>query len=184
MEQTHWAGRIHFKYMINSDDIKKIEKLVEEFFQKMTISARINIKVDSSILEDSSLGDSGAAKNQNRDVLGLNIKIDDPQILIGERGQTLNETQRLLRVVLNKKLDKIFYLNLDINDYKKKKTEYLKSLAKDLADEVVLTKEKKVLSPMPSYERRIIHEELAIRTDVVAESEGEEPYRMVVIKPR
>jgi spoIIIJ-associated protein len=76
----------------------------------------------------------------------------------------------------------IFYFNLDINDYKKQKIEYLKNTAKSLADQVVQTKEDKVLLPMSSYERRIIHAELAQRTDVITESQGEGLDRHIVIK--
>ncbi len=148
-------------------DLNKIKEAVEEFFEKMTI---ITSKIE--------IGFSSA------DVVDVNIKLEEPQILIGERGQTLFEIQRLLRTILNKRLQKIFYLNLDINDYKSKKIEYLKGLAKDLADEAVLTKEEKVLSPMPAYERRIIHTELAQRQDVITESQGEGFDRHIVIKPR
>jgi spoIIIJ-associated protein len=81
-------------------------------------------------------------------------------------------------------LQKIFYLNLDIDDYKKKKIEYLKYLAKDLADQVSLTKEEKVLLPMSSYERRIIHSELSQRIDVTTESRGDGFERHIVIKPK
>jgi spoIIIJ-associated protein len=167
--------------MLNQDDIKKIKEGAEEFFQKMTISAKVDTKVDMSELEDI-LQEKDNKSEYN--IVDLNIRIDEPQILIGEKGQTLNEIQKILKAVLNKKLGKIFYLNIDINDYKKKKTEYLKDLAHDLADEVVLNKEPKILSPMSSYERRVIHMELANRTDIKTESEGEEPYRRVVIKPR
>ena len=140
---------------------------------------------------------SSAEKNQNDprgltgeqpteypDVVNLDIKLEEPQILIGQGGQTLFEIQRLLRTILNKKLQKVFYLNLDINDYKKKKIEYLKDLAKNLADQVSLTKEEKVLMPMSPYERRIIHAELSKRTDVATDSQGEGFDRHVVIKPK
>jgi len=170
--------------MITSDDLKKIEEGVEEFFQKMTIDARVDIKINISELGDILQEKNSTTNKRIYDAVELNIRIDDPQILIGERGQTLNEIQKLLKAILNKRTGKIFYLNLDINDYKKKKMEYLKDLARDLADEVVLSKEPKTLSPMSSYERRIIHIELADRTDIKTESEGEEPYRMVVIKPK
>jgi len=104
--------------------------------------------------------------------------------LIGQQGQTLFEIQRLLRTILSRKLKKIFYLNLDINDYKKKKIEYLKDMAKDVADQVAMTKEEKALSPMSAYERRVIHAELAQRTDVATESRGDSFDRHIVIKPR
>ncbi len=156
--------------MLNKSDINEIKNKAEEFFEKMTIAAS-GIDADFS-----STGD--------KDVVNLNVKLEEPQILIGQGGQTLSETQRLLKTILNKKLQKIFYLNLDINDYKKKKVEYLKGLAKDLADEVAMTKEEKVLLPMPAYERRIIHAELAQRTDIATESQGEGIDRHIVIKPR
>ncbi|MEK7562197.1 MAG: R3H domain-containing nucleic acid-binding protein [Patescibacteria group bacterium] len=152
--------------MTNQEDNKKIKKIAEEFFKKMTIAP---IAIEVGFLDE---------------IVSLDIKLEEPQILIGEKGQTLFEIQRLLKTILNKKLQKIFYLNLDINDYKKKKTEYLKDLAKSLADEVTLTREEKILLPMPSYERRIIHTELSQRTDIITESQGEGPDRHIIIKPK
>ena len=75
-----------------------------------------------------------------------------------------------------------FYIDLDINDYKKKKIEYLKETARAVADEVALTKKEKYLPSMPPYERRIIHMELASRSDVTTESIGQEPERKIVIR--
>ena len=86
-------------------------------------------------------------------------------------------------MILNKKIQQAFYLNLDINDYKKKKIEYLESLAKTFADEVVASKEEKELPPMPPYERRIIHAQLSERKDIATESRGEGMDRHIVIKP-
>lgn len=147
-----------------------IKKSVEEFFEKMTVTV-------SSM-------EAGCLSAEDKDIVNLNIKLDEPQILIGQGGQTLFEIQRLLKTILNKKIKKIFYLNLDINDYKKQKVEYLKDLAKSVADQAILTKEEKTLMPMSSYERRIVHSELAQREDVVTESQGEGFDRHVVIKPR
>ncbi len=158
--------------MITQEDVKKIKDTTEEFLEKMTIKAQT---VEASFLEQ----EPGSA-----DVVNIEIKLEEPQILIGERGQTLFEIQRLLRSVLIKKLQKIFYLNLDINDYKKKKNEYLKDSAKNLADEVALSREEKVLLPMSAYERRIIHTELSKRTDIITESRGEGPDRHIVIRPK
>lgn len=158
--------------MIKPKDTKKIKELVEEFFQKMTIQVTTEV---SPPREES---------EQEQPTVDINIKTEKPRILIGEKGQTLVETQRILGKLLNKKSENRFYINLDINDYKKKKIDYLKDLARDLADEVSLTKKEKILSPMNSYERRIIHLELLEREDVKTESEGEEPKRKVIIKPR
>lgn len=169
--------------MITSDDIKKIKENIEEFFQKMTINAVVETKTAILELEDI-LKDEKNKKEQGREVVDLIVRVDDPQILIGEKGQTLAEVQRILKMFLNKRMSRDFYLNLDVNDYKKKKMEYLKDLARDLADEVAGSREPKILSPMSSFERRVIHAELSGRTDIKTESEGEEPYRKVVIRPR
>jgi len=97
----------------------------------------------------------------------------------------LAEVQRLLKVILKKQIipEEPFYVDLDINDYKKKKIEYLKEVARTTADEVTLTKKEKHLPPMSAFERRIIHLELASREDIITESIGLEPERKVVIGP-
>ncbi len=156
--------------MISQEEIKKIKELSKEFFEKMTIEVS-DIEADFSVLG-------------NNDIAKLRIRMDEPQILIGEAGQTLAELQRILKLLFNKKLQKLFYLDFDINGYKEKKADYLRKMAKDLADEVALTKEEKVLLPMPAFERRIIHSELSKRTDITTESQGEGEDRHVVIKPR
>jgi len=166
--------------MLNQTDTEKIKETVNDFFQKTTILTHQVEVVLSCVQKEPAEKEGGATS----DVVELNIRLEEPQILIGEKGQTLIEIQRLLKIILNKKLQKIFYLNLDINDYKKKKIEYLKDLANDLANEVVLTKEEKVFSPMSAYERRIIHTELTGRTDIFTESEGYGADRRVVIRPR
>lgn len=168
--------------MIERDEVSKIKEAIEAFFEKMTIEVT-NMEI-SLFSEKKNLQNSQDLNEEDRDVVNLDIKTEEPQILIGQGGQTLFEIQRLLKIVLNKKLQKIFYLNLDINSYKKKKIEYLKDLAKDLADQVSLNKEEQVLPAMPAYERRIIHAELSQRTDVSTESQGDGFDRHVVIKPK
>jgi len=151
--------------MLSQSNLKKIKKITEDFFKKTTFGVEIEI-------------------NPQRELtLPINLKTDQPQILIGEGGQTLTEIQHLLNAILKRKIKESFYIDLDINDYKKKKIEYLKELAKTLADEVALTKKEKWLPSMPAHERRIIHLELAERKDVTTESVGEEPDRKVVIRP-
>jgi len=152
--------------MINQNDLIKIKEVANHFFSKMTINV---LRIEATIEEDT---------------VNLSIKVDNPQIIIGQQGQTLFEIQRLLRIILNKKLQKSFYLNLDINNYKVQKIDYLIDLARSSADQVVLTKEEKSLLPMPAYERRIIHAELSKRTDVITESHGEKENRHIVIKPK
>lgn len=153
--------------MSKRTELKKIKQIVKQFFEKMCFDVEIEL---------------GPQKDSTLPIL---IKSEEPKILIGERGQTLSEIQRLLRIILRKGLKKEmpFYINLDVNDYKKKKTDYLKELARSAADDVVLSKKQKELSPMPAFERRIIHLELAERDDVATESFGMEPERKVIVRP-
>jgi len=163
--------------MTSLEKKEEIKKTTTEFFEKLTIPIN-DLKVN--IIEKESVQES----DQNREsVVEIKIRVDDPQILIGERGLTLNEIQRLLGIILNRKAEKKFYVNIDINEYKEKKIDYLKNIAKEIADEVSFTKKEKTLPPMSSYERRIIHTELADYPGVSTESQGEGPDRRVVIKP-
>jgi spoIIIJ-associated protein len=150
---------------MNPQDLEKIKKTTEEFFKKTTFEVEIEINPQKEL------------------TLSINLKTDQPQILIGEGGQTLTEIQHLLKAILKRKIKEPFYIDLDINNYKKKKIEYLKELARTVADEVALTKKEKILASMPAHERRIIHLELAGRSDVTTESIGQEPERKVVIRP-
>ncbi len=152
--------------MFKSEETKKIEEFIDEFFKKMSF----NVEIEQI--------------NINDQVISVSVKTDMPQILIGENGQTLLEIQRLLKLILKKQVSDQFYLDIDINNYKKQKKEYLKEMAKAAADEVGLFKKEKELLPMPAFERRIIHTELSERNDVVSESIGEGKDRRVVIKPR
>lgn len=147
--------------MKNYDIIKKI---IEDFFEKTTF----NLALDIVLKED--------------ETIFINIQAENPQILIGEGGQTINEIQLLLRAILRRKIKDLFYLELDINDYKKRKNEYLREMAFSIADEVALLKEEKELEPMPAHERRIIHLALAERKDVVAKSVGDGLRRRIVIQ--
>ncbi len=151
--------------MISKESLEKIRKITKEFFQKTTFDVSLHFST------------------QEENTLLVEIKTEDPQILIGERGQTLADIQHLLKIILRKKTEELFYVNIDINDYKKKKAEYLKELANSVADDVILTKEEKALSPMRAFERRIVHMELAERSGVITESIGERDERKIVIKP-
>lgn len=153
--------------MISLSNLEKIKKEVEEFFGKMTFTTEIQ---HLSLKEQT---------------LTLNLKVEEPQILIGEGGETLLEIQHLLKIVLKRKINVVepFYVDLDINDYKKKKIAYLKEMARSLAEEVILTKKEKILPVMPAYERRIIHMELADMSNITTESIGQEPERRIIIKP-
>src|SRR4030042_6541174 len=141
--------------MLNPNDIEIIKKTVKEFFEKTTFNVEVGVLPEKE------------------GTVPISLKTEDPQILIGEGGQTLTEIQHLLKAILRRKITEVFYIDLDVNDYKKQKKEYLKELAVSTADEVALSKKQKELPAMSAYERRIIHMELVERGDVVTESTGE-----------
>ncbi|UZE93384.1 MAG: KH domain-containing protein [Candidatus Nealsonbacteria bacterium] len=151
--------------MISPSNLEEIKQITKEFFKKTTFDVEIEFLPQKDI------------------TLPINLETEEPQILIGEKGQTLVDIQRLLKAILKRKIQENFYIDLDINGYKKKKVEYLKELARSVADEVSLMKEEKNLPPMPAYERRVIHMELAERSNIATESIGKEPERRVIIRP-
>ena len=152
--------------MENKRDLEKLKEIIEGFFQKMGF----RVQIEKEELKEN--------------VLVINLKTEEPQVLIGGGGKTLVDLQKILGKIIRRKAGKEIFLDLDINQYKKNKIEYLKDLAKSTADEVALSKKEKILPPMPSYERRIIHLTLAEREDVSTESIGKEPERKVVVKPK
>ena len=151
--------------MLKPADLETIKEITKEFFIKTTFDVEIEFSPQREL------------------IVPIDLKTEEPKVLIGEMGQTLGEIQKLLKVILRRKIDQEFYIDLDINGYKKKKIEYLKELAKLIADEVALMKEEKILPSMPAYERRIIHMELSEREDIMTDSVGREPERKIVIKP-
>lgn len=156
--------------IIDHNEKNLIENIVLDFFDAAGYSAEIkNISIQH---EDDNY------------ILYINLSVEDAQMLIGKQGVVLSDIQLLLRKILKKGLNKEVFLNLDIDNYKKKKEEYLRDLAEDVADEVSFTKKTKEI-PMPcSFDRRIVHLELAKRTDVIVESIGEGEERRIVIKPK
>ena len=113
--------------------------------------------------------------------LYIDLTGDDMGILIGKRGQTLDALQYLVNLVVNKKSPYYISVMLDTENYRQRRKETLESLAFNLAKKVKHTKRNVVLEPMNPYERRIIHSALQNDRFVTTYSEGEEPYRNVVI---
>ena len=141
-----------------------IEDKIKEFFHYMGWEAKVESRQEDA-------------------TIFVDVWVDEPRYLIGNRGIALHSLQRILRVILIKEFKKEVFLDLDVNNYKKRKTEYLQEVAKEMADEAVLSQEAKVLPAMNAYERRIVHLELSGRGDVLTDSQGEEPDRCVVVKP-
>lgn len=146
------------------EDKAAAQKFLREVLDAMDIRAEIRVK----LMEDS---------------LYINLTGPKMGIIIGRRGQTLDSLQYLVSLVVNKDKGKEGYVKviLDTEDYRRKREETLVRLAKRLADTVVKTGKKVELEPMNPYERRIIHSALQNNEAISTYSEGEEPYRKVII---
>ena len=113
--------------------------------------------------------------------LSINMEGSNMGILIGKRGQTLDSLQYLTNRVANKMQDGYVRVKLDTEDYRRRRKETLENLAKNIASKVKRTRKTVSLEPMNPYERRIIHSALQSEPAVYTHSEGEEPYRRVVV---
>jgi spoIIIJ-associated protein len=122
-----------------------------------------------------------AAFNEGERELSINMSGDDMGILIGKRGQTLDSLQYLVSLVVNKESEDYIRVKLDTENYRERRKETLETLAKNIAYKVKRTRRPVSLEPMNPYERRIIHSALQNDKFVVTRSDGEEPFRHVVI---
>ena len=111
----------------------------------------------------------------------IELKGDDMGVLIGKRGQTLDSLQYLTNLALGKQVNEFIKVKIDTEDYRKRRKETLENLAKNIAYKVKRTKHSVSLEPMNPFERRVIHSSLQNDRYVNTHSEGEEPYRHVVV---
>ena len=152
-------------------ELAKVEeqtiKAVEEFVKDTLKAMNMEVEITSSIDEDGALC--------------VDMKGDHMGILIGKRGQTLDALQYLANRVANKHQDGYVRVKLDTENYRARREDTLKHLAKNIAHKVKRTRRPVALEPMNPYERRIIHSALQSDPYVTTHSEGEEPYRKVVV---
>ena len=145
-----------------------VEETVKEFlksvFSAMNMEVEIIVKVD-----------------ENEKVIDVELKGEDMGILIGKRGQALDSLQYLTNLAVNKHSENYYKVKVDTEDYRKRRKDTLENLAKNIAYKVKRTKRSVDLEPMNPFERRVIHSALQNDKFVTTHSEGEEPYRHVVV---
>ena len=145
-----------------------VEENVKEFlnsvFKAMNMEVEIIVKVD-----------------EFDKLIDIELKGDDMGILIGKRGQTLDSLQYLTNLAVNKHSENYYKVKVDTEDYRKRRKETLENLAKNISYKVKRTKRAVELEPMNPFERRVIHSALQNDKFVTTHSEGEEPYRHVVV---
>ena len=120
--------------------------------------------------------------NEEEKSMDIELSGNEMGVLIGKRGQTLDSLQYLTSLVVNKGKSDYIRVKLDTEDYRRRRKETLENLARGIAYKVKKTRKPVVLEPMNPYERRIIHSALQGNKFVETVSEGEEPYRHVVVK--
>ena len=144
-----------------------LEVRAKNFLKELTLTMGISIDVEVS---------SSDEKHMNVNMIGKNLGI-----LIGKRGQTLDSIQYLLNLVVNKGDMPYVSVTVDTENYREKRREALENLARNLAKKAKAQRRSVVLEPMNPFERRIIHAALQNDKQISTYSQGEEPYRNVVI---
>lgn len=154
--------------IIKAKTKSSIADIAKDFLKDVFAAMNMVVAVDVKYDED----------NKNLDV---DLSGDEMGILIGKRGQTLDSIQYLLSLVVNKESEEYIRVKVDTEDYRKRRKETLESLAKNIAYKVKRSRRPVSLEPMNPYERRIIHSALQSDRFVSTRSEGEEPFRHVVV---
>ena len=125
--------------------------------------------------------DIKVTKNEEEKTLDIELSGEEMGVLIGKRGQTLDSLQYLVSLVVNKYSDDYIRVKIDTENYRERRKETLENLARNIAYKVKRTRKPVSLEPMNPYERRVIHSALQNDRYVTTHSEGEEPYRRVVV---
>lgn len=153
------------KVMVKDTPARKVRTIMSDILSTMDLNAKMNIaEKDNTVI--------------------INLEGENLGILIGRRGETLDALQYLINLSVNKNLESRRKFILDIEGYRQRREDTLKKLAQKLADKATQRGRNVVLEPMNSLERRIIHTALQGRDDISTFSEGEEPYRKIIIAPK
>ena len=150
---------------VNAAEVeKKAVDFLKDVLSKMEIENEVKAKYDAE-----------------ENCLNIEIAGEDMGVLIGKRGQTLDSLQYLVSLVVNKGTKEYIRVKVDTENYRERRNKTLENLAKNMAFKVKRTRRSVMLEPMNPYERRVIHSALQNDSYVTTHSEGEEPYRKVVI---
>ncbi len=142
--------------------------MAKEFLQKIFKELKLEVIIEKFY-------------NKDEDATYLNLHGEDMGVLIGKHGQTLDSLQYLTNLVANKNTGERVRIIIDVEDYRVRRKKTLERLAINLAEKVKRTRIKAALEPMNPYERKLIHIALQNDRDIVTYSEGDEPYRKVII---
>lgn len=157
--------KVEIEVITRDDVIDFIKNYLKNLIKNMNLTANIEVK-------------------KREETVSFTVYADNNAILIGKNGKTLEAITIIVKQVLYKELGAYFNMTIDIGEYKIQQQKKIESLAKRIAKEVANSKIAAKLDPMNSYERRLVHTVLSEYPKIITESEGEEPNRFVVIKPK
>ena len=144
-----------------------LRKFLSDIFQAMKLDVEISIRV-----------------NEESHFMDVELKGDEMGILIGKRGQTLDSLQLLANNAMHKNFETYYKVKIDMENYRVRRRETLENLARNIAYKVKRTRHSVALEPMNPFERRVIHSALQNDRYVITHSEGDEPFRHVVVALR
>ena len=157
--------RDRIKASVKKSSVEEVARVfLNDVFQAMNMEVVIAIKY-----------------NEEEKNMDIELSGNEMGVLIGKRGQTLDSLQYLVSLVVNKESEEYIHVKVDTENYRQRRKETLENLAKNIAYKVKRTKRSVSLEPMNPYERRIIHSALQNDKYVTTHSEGEEPFRRVVV---
>ncbi len=148
--------------------VVSIEDVAKDFIKDVCNAMNIAVVVDVKVNDDDR-------------IMEINLSGDEMGVLIGKRGQTIDSLQYLVSLVVNKESEEYYRVKLDTENYRERRRQTLENLAKNIAYKVKRTKRSVSLEPMNPYERRVIHSALQNDRYVTTKSEGDEPFRHVVV---
>ncbi len=153
------------KIALTKQERKDVEFLIEKFFSLLEIEGTF-------------------ALEENDETLEVMMETKDTGIVIGYHGEVLESLQLILSLAVAKKIGRFIRVSIEVDGYKKNRTEYLHNLAMQVKEKALTEKKEQILSSLKSWERRIIHLYLQDDEEVVSESEGEGKERVLIIRPK
>ena len=167
---------------MNEESKKSIIEITKDLLQRVGFDGEVKL------IEN----DFGNSESTEPQINSFTVAVEsdkDLSILIGKNGQNLNAFDHVVRLLVARKLGATEEKNpltfiVDVNDYRKSRTNYLVEIARNVARRVLQTQKAEALAPMSSYERKLVHTELAGYKEIQTESIGQEPRRRIVVKPQ
>lgn len=151
--------------ILTAKELKTIEEIVEKFFSLLEIEGSFSLV-------------------QNEDILDIMMETKDTGMIIGYHGEILESLQLMISLAIAKKIGRFTRVSIEVDDYKKNRTEYLEKLAIQTKEKALAENKEQVLHSLKSWERRIVHLFLQSDDQVTSESSGEGKERVLIVKPK